>query len=947
LFACLGWLIALAPAFQASAAAPEKEKRSLLLRVVDEETGRPLAGVALDTRADQVRAKARTDAQGECVLDIPETAPRYFTVWAKKDGFVPVYVEWHGEAENRAVIPNEHTLALDKATAIGGLIQDEQGKPVAGATVFVLVPSNEAREPGKPRVSVWDYEAKTDAEGRWHCDVVPAKLDDVWLRLSHPDFASDTMYGTTPRPSLEKLRDRTGVMVLKKGIAVAGRVRSSDGKPIAGARVAQGADRWGSHYPDTKTNEQGEFHFANCRAGEMILTVQAKGYSPDLRRILVAPEQASVDFTLEPSHRISGRVVDPQGNPVYGAFVAADTWRGYRSIAFRVNTDKDGKFAWDDGPGDEVLFDLGKEGYMSLRRKALKASTDEQIITLIKPLKVTGAVTDADTGRPIDALTVLPGIDWGNGQSPYWERQSARKQSGGQFAVEFAEPRAGHLIRIEAEGYRPVSSRAFKDSEGDVRFDFALKKGEGLSGVVLGLDGQPLADASVCLVTAGSSTQFANGRPPDRRDTAVVETGRDGRFQFPAQEGKFTLVVLHASGFALRAESQLAASQDVKLEGWGRVEGSVRVGARPGAGEAVHLNVQQEGRGDEPRPYFDYRTTADAQGHYVIERVPPGKVYVAREIKLSERSTGYSHTTPVEVKAGQSARADIGGTGRPVVGRVVAPGGAKVDWAVGFHGMRLAQPKLDIPKDLSPEQRARWYEEWSQTPEGKAYQERSQRNYCVKIEGDGSFRVDDVPAGDYDLNIVVNEPLPGNQCAIGGDLLGSVTHKVNVPEMRGGRSDEPLDLGTLELAMARRVKVGDAAPGFQVATLEGESLKLEDFRGKFVLLDFWATWCGPCVAETPHLKEAYEAFRNDDRFAMIGLDLDPEKDAPRQYVAKNSLRWHQAFLGDFSEAKLPGEYGVRGIPSVWLIGPDGKVIATDLRGAAIKETIARALDEPK
>jgi hypothetical protein len=77
------------------------------------------------------------------------------------------------------------------------------------------------------------------------------------------------------------------------------------------------------------------------------------------------------------------------------------------------------------------------------------------------------------------------------------------------------------------------------------------------------------------------------------------------------------------------------------------------------------------------------------------------------------------------------------------------------------------------------------------------------------------------------------------------------------------------------------------------------------------------------------------------------LSLDQDKDAPRQYAEKNSLGWHQAFLGDFSEAKLPEEYGVRGIPSIWLIGPDGKVIAKDLRGGAIRETIAKALGEAK
>jgi len=904
-------------------------------------------GAAISVRTDKGTSDVQTDGQGQCSLEIPSPAPNYFSVLVKKGSFVPVSIDWQGQGVGKVAIPAKHTITLPKGTTIGGLIHDDKGSPVAGATVFVLVPSNSAREPGKPRVNIWDYEVKTDAKGRWHCDVVPAKLDDVWLRLSHPDFASDTMYGTTPKPSLERLRDRTGVMILKKGITVEGRVLAADGKPVAGAKVAQGADRWGSHYPDTATDEAGRFRFTNCRAGEMILTVQAKEYSPDLRKITVASNLPGVNFSLEPAHRIRGRVVDPQGNPVAGAFVAADTWRGYRSIEFRVDTDKNGKFNWDDAPGDEVQFDLGKAGYMSIRKKAIKASADELLLTLKKPLKVKGAVIDADTRRPIDSFIVMKGIDWGNGQAPYWERQSAQKQEGGHFQAEFAEPRQGHLIRIEAEGYLPASSRTFDESQEEISYDFALKKGKDLSGIVIGLDGQPAANASVCLVTPGSGAYITNGRPPDRRNSAAVETGEDGRFRFPAQDGKFSLVVLHDSGFALRTEAQIAAAKDLKLEAWGRIEGTIRIGDHPAAGEVVHLNVHQEGRGDEPRPYFDYQATADAKGHYLIERVPPGRVFVTRAIKLSDRMTGYSHSTPAEVKAGQTTRADIGGTGRPIIGRITAARNSKVDWTYGSSGLRATQPRLDIPKDLTPEQKVKWYAEWQKSPEGKAYQERAQRNYTVKIEADGSFRADDIPAGEYELHIAINEPLPGNQYGVGGDLLGSVTQKVNVPEMPGGRSNEPLDIGTLELAMAKRVKVGDFAPGFQVATLDGSTLKLDDFRGKFVLLDFWATWCGPCVAETPHLKSAYEAFQKDDRFAMIGLSLDPDKDAPLKYVKQNALGWHQAFLGDFSEAKLPAEYGVRAIPSTWLIGPDGKVLAKDLRGQSVKDAIAKALGEGK
>jgi peroxiredoxin/uncharacterized GH25 family protein len=930
-----------APAPRSDAASSDQE--TLTIRVVDEGAGKPVEGASVSFRADQSSGKAETDGRGVCKLETPSTPPLYYNVSIKKEGFVPVSLSWRGEGGKAVSIPAESTVALERGTTIGGFVRDDRGRPIVGATVFVLVPTNEPREPGVARPSIWDFEVKTDAEGRWRCDVVPAKLDDVWLRLSHPDFASDTIYGQTPKPSIEQLRDRTGVMVLKKGVAAAGRVLSADGRPIAGARVFQGSDRWGSHYPETTSDEQGRFRFDNCRAGEMVLTVQAKGHAPDLRRIVLGKEPADVEFRLDPPHRIRGRIVDSRGEPVAGAFVAADTWRGYRSIEFRVDADKDGRFDWEEAPGDEVQFDMGKEGYMSIRKKVVKASDGDLLITMLKPLRVRGAVVDDETGKPVEAFTVMPGIDWGNGQAPYWERQSARRQSSGRFELDFGEPRHGHLVRIEADGYAPAISRTFKDDEGDVAFDVRLKKGEGPSGVVLGPGGKPSAGASVCLVTAGSSAFITNARPPDRRDTAVVETDPAGRFHFPPQQGAFAVVVLHDDGYAMRTDAELARTPDVKLEPWGRVEGTIRIGPRPGAGESVRLSVIEERPGDQPQPYFEYRTTADEQGRFVFERVRPGKVQVAREIKLSERMTAYCRSVSIDVGPGATLKAEIGGTGRPVVGRITAPGGENVDLTFGHNFLRVAQSRPDVPKGLDREQKAKWFEDWRKTPEGKAYMEQAGRSFALKVESDGAFRVDDVPAGEYELAVAINEPPVGNACGIGGDLLGSVKHKFTVPTMEGGRSDEPLDVGTLELAMMKRVKIGDAAPDFQAEALGEGTIKLADFRGKFVLLDFWATWCGPCVAETPYLKSAFEAFGKDDRFAMIGLSLDPNKEAPRKYVESNALGWRQAFLGDFSEAKLPCEYGVRGIPSIWLIGPDGKVLAKDLRGEAVKEVVGKAL----
>jgi hypothetical protein len=76
---------------------------------------------------------------------------------------------------------------------------------------------------------------------------------------------------------------------------------------------------------------------------------------------------------------------------------------------------------------------------------------------------------------------------------------------------------------------------------------------------------------------------------------------------------------------------------------------------------------------------------------------------------------------------------------------------------------------------------------------------------------------------------------------------------------------------------------------------------------------------------------------------MIGLSLDPDIKAPREYAAKNQLGWIMGFLGDWSKTDLPAKYGVEGIPSIFLIGPDGKIIARDLRGETIKTTVASNL----
>ncbi|MEJ2703132.1 MAG: carboxypeptidase-like regulatory domain-containing protein [Sedimentisphaerales bacterium] len=417
-------------------ATPAQAERALDLVVINKETKEPIPGVELSIRIVRQRRKDKTDKDGRCKIVLGEKEPQYLRIEVAKEGFVPMRLAW-SQGIGRPKIPSQYTLALERGTSIGGIVQDEQGKPIEGVSVYLLVASGDEVE----RVAIWDHAEKTDADGHWRCDIVPAKLDDIAIRLAHPDYISDAMYGMTPRPTIEKLRAMTGVMVMKQGLNVTGRVCDVNDRPIEGASVAQGSDRFGSNYPSTKTDSEGRFEFGNAKQDEMVLTVQAQGYAPDLKHVTIYKPMKPIEFRLEPGHTLRGRIVDTRGNPVAGVFVSANAWRGHRSLDWRVDTDAEGRFQWNDAPADAVLFDMSKKGHMSVRGFAMSPSEQEYEITMPTQLKISGTVVDAETGEPVADFKVLSGIDRGEGRPVSWQRRTARKFTEGHYETSFTYPR--------------------------------------------------------------------------------------------------------------------------------------------------------------------------------------------------------------------------------------------------------------------------------------------------------------------------------------------------------------------------------------------------------------------------------------------------------------------------------------------------------------------------
>ena len=136
--------------------------------------------------------------------------------------------------------------------------------------------------------------------------------------------------------------------------------------------------------------------------------------------------------------------------------------------------------------------------------------------------------------------------------------------------------------------------------------------------------------------------------------------------------------------------------------------------------------------------------------------------------------------------------------------------------------------------------------------------------------------------------------------------------------------------------------IGSMAPDFTMNDTEGKPFTLSQLKGKYVLVDFWASWCGPCRGENPNVVAAYNQFKNKN-FTILGVSLDENKEKWLQAIKADKLKWKQVSDLKGWENATVSLYGYDGIPYNVLIDPQGKIIATSLRESALQEKLLEIL----
>ncbi len=359
--------------FTASVLASEKIR--MRLQVVAGDTGQGLRGAEVQATYFHPGNRGEghdllTDSNGHAFIpEAKERGEAGMNVFVSIAGYVPVAIGFG------RVFPSEFVLNLQPAALVAGVVVDEEGQPVSG--VRLQATPREDLQDDQPHTDFQTTRVETDSAGLFQYPYVPQSYPEVRFTLTREGYAP-----TDVEMSVGKPESLTATLVIKRGFSISGRVTNDQGTPIPGATIRD-LPKIGYRRMTTESDGNGEFllrGISNQYSSTTEVTVEAKGRTPQLRKVALIHTNETANFSLSKATPLRGRVVDQSGQPLAG--VACRTHsdgQGRRPFWWSTRTDTEGRFEWDSAPAEPTLFWFELDGYEVIRDRSLRVGTDHTI----------------------------------------------------------------------------------------------------------------------------------------------------------------------------------------------------------------------------------------------------------------------------------------------------------------------------------------------------------------------------------------------------------------------------------------------------------------------------------------------------------------------------------------------------------------------------------------
>lgn len=489
-------------------------------------------------------------------------------------------------------------------------------------------------------------------------------------------------------------------------------------------------------------------------------------------------------------------------------------------------------------------------------------------------------------GRVFDASTSKPVAGASVELKAVYKDWTTESDEQGRFTIKGVYPGRGELV-IEADRYgREVQTIKRLEDFGEILIH--LKPQRIVHLAILDENKAPIRNVSIeCYDQA-------------RDDFRVGVTDDQGRLTLDGLHfDAVTLTVrlthedyVSSSGFdrtISAPKDKTESTHELAMKRAGRISGLITEAASGEGLNGARLVVGDHSGPDLPRDWSNYK------GEYTVGGIPPGPAAVTVYL------AGYApDLATIVVEAGQNANVDF-----------------KLRQAASVHGVVKSESDRPVPGV------------WVAAISWRGHNTLGLR---AITDHDGRFVIDNAPHDVFEVSVAMPgaEPITrvvsaGRKDAIEIVLPDSAIREASLP--------------------GSRFSIGDEVPGIKMTTLDGQTVDLAELRGKTVLLDFWATWCAPCVADLPHLVEVYEKFGSRKDFVMIGVSLDGDEEILKDFIKKKELAWPQVFGEGGHVEGATQAFGVRGIPAVFLIDPYGKIAGQELTGSELVNKVRQVLSD--